>query len=164
LAADDKIGERMSKKSGIEDDTSALVFGFFNEIGIIEQLARTRLEKTLPDGLKMPHFGVLNHLVRLGKRESPAQLASAFQVTRPTMTNTVQRLEAKGYVTVSKDPADGRAKLVLITAAGLAARTAAIKALAPLLKRISGDLGTDLFAGLLPGLQKARVYLDENRD
>ena len=43
-----------------------LAFRLFTEIGIIEQLARNRLERGLPDGLKVSQFGVLNHLVRLG--------------------------------------------------------------------------------------------------
>lgn len=154
----------MNEDGNEHNDAGSTIFGFFNEIGIIEQLARTRLERILPGGMKMPHFGVLNHLVRLGKHESPAELASAFQVTRPTMTNTVQRLEAKGYVTVEANPNDGRAKLVLITPAGRRARNSAIEALAPLLEKISADLGADLFAGPLPALQKVRIYMDENRD
>jgi len=144
--------------------TGGDIFAFFNEIGIIEQLARTRLERVLPDGMKMSHFGVLNHLVRLGKKESPAELAAAFQVTRPTMTNTLQRLEARKYISVEPDPNDGRAKLVLITPAGRAARAASIEALAPLLAKISNDLGSALFSEPLPALQKVREYMDNKRD
>ena len=57
-------------------------FRLFTEIGIIEQLARNRLERGLPDGLKVSQFVVLNHLVRLGGEWSPARLANAFQVTK----------------------------------------------------------------------------------
>ena len=42
------------------------LFLFFTEIGIIEQLARNRLESVLPDNMRMSHFVLLNHLVRLG--------------------------------------------------------------------------------------------------
>jgi len=145
-------------------DIGGVIFGFFNEIGIIEQLSRTRMERVLPDGMKAPHFGVLNHMVRLGKKESPAQLASAFQVARPTMTNTIQRLEAKGFVSVEADPNDGRGKLVLITPAGRTARDAAITALKPLFEKIFADLGVDIFTKALPSLEKVRIYMDENRD
>ena len=140
------------------------IFRFFNEIGIIEQLARTRTERVLPGGMKAPHFGVLNHLVRLGKQESPAELASAFQVTRPTMTNTLQRLEAKGFITVVANPEDGRSKLVLITAAGRQARDGAVAALVPLFEKISADLGMGIFGDALPSLQAVRTYMDENRN
>lgn len=159
-----KVGFSMNENGNEDIGVGGAVFGFFNEIGIIEQLARTRVERILPGGMKMPHFGVLNHLVRLDKKESPAELAKAFQVTRPTMTNTVQRLEAKGYVSVEPNPTDGRAKLVLITPAGCRARNAAIEALAPLLAKISTDLGAELFTRPLPALQKVRIYMDENRD
>ena len=57
-----------------------LVFAFFNEIGIIEQLARNAFERVMPDGLRLPHFSVLNHFVRLGGERSPGELARAFQV------------------------------------------------------------------------------------
>ena len=84
----------MNKSAGGPRDP--LVFVFFNEIGIIEQLARNLLERALPAGLKQPHFGVLNHLVRLGDDKSPLFLSRAFQVSNGTMTNTLQRLEARG--------------------------------------------------------------------
>ena len=48
-----------------------LLFRFFTEVGIIEQLARATLERALPDDLKMSQFIVLNHLVRLGGDWSP---------------------------------------------------------------------------------------------
>lgn len=139
------------------------VFGFFNEIGIIEQLARTEMERVLPDGMKISHFGVLNHMVRLGLTESPADLASAFQVTRPSMTNTIQKLASKGYVTVDSDPNDGRGKLVLITEKGKQARNAAIEALAPLFEQLVSDLGLKIFSDTKPTLEAVRVYMDEQR-
>lgn len=88
-------------------------FEFFNEIGIIDQLAGTMFERALPTGMTRAQFTVLNHFVRLGHKErSPAQLASAFQVTRPTMTSTLARMARDGLVAIRDDPTDGRAKLV----------------------------------------------------
>ena len=79
----------------MEPTKDPISFRFFTEIGIIEQLARNRLERGLPDGLKISQFSVLNHLVRLGGEWSPARLARAFQVTKGAMTNTLQRLEKR---------------------------------------------------------------------
>lgn len=144
--------------------TSGLVSRFFTEVAIIEQLARTRLERVLPDGMKEPHFGVLNHMVRLEKAStSPAELASAFQVSRSTMTNTIQRLEAKGFITLSPDPEDGRAKVLRITAAGRDAREKALLEVMPLFAFIVDELGIDIFEGVLPELEKIRTFMDENR-
>lgn len=139
-------------------------FIFFNEIGIIEQLSRTRLERVLPDGLKISHFGVLNHFVRLGGERSPAELARAFQVTKGAMTNTIQRLEARGLITVRPDPRDGRGKRVAITSAGRRARDEAVAAIGPLLAELEGAFSRKDFAAALPFLQELRAYLDRSRD
>ena len=141
-----------------------IVFQFFNEIGIIDQLARTRLERALPDGLKAPQFGVLNHFARLGGRRSPAELARAFQVTRGAMTNTLQRLEARGLVKISADPRDGRAKQVEITESGRRVREEAIAAVMPLVEGLSSTLDQRDLADVLPLLRKVRVALDSADD
>ena len=69
-------------------DIGAL-FQVLNEVGIIHQLIQTEMNRRLPDGLHASHFGVLNHLVRLGDGRTPVSIASAFQVTKATMTNTL---------------------------------------------------------------------------
>jgi len=146
----------------IPDDTSTL-FSLFNEIGIINQLSTTRFERDLPYGLTVAQFGLLNHLVRLGDDESPARLAAAFQVTKGAMTNTIQKLESKGFVTVRPDPEDGRAKRVTLTEAGKLARTEAIRASAPVLEQVAHALTSDELQAILPALKKLRIWLDENR-
>ena len=138
-------------------------FRLFVEIGIIEQLARTRLERGLPDGLKVSQFGVLNHLVRLGGEWSPARLASAFQVTRGAMTNTLRRLEKRGLVRIQADPRDGRGKLIGITGAGRDMHRRCVENLGPLFADLSGALSDKDFASALPVLEKVRKYLDSHR-
>jgi DNA-binding MarR family transcriptional regulator len=71
----------------IEKDQTPIMFQFFTEIGIIEQLIRAKLERALPDGIKISQFSVLHHLTRLQGKWSPARLANAFQVTKAAMTN-----------------------------------------------------------------------------
>ena len=133
------------------------------EIGIIAQLSATALERLLPDGLSGAQFGVLNHFARRGGEETPAQLADAFQVTRGAMTNTLARLEARGYVSVRPDGADGRRKQVSVTAAGLAAREAALRATRPRLEAIRAAIPAEDFEAALPFLSRLRGWLDENR-
>jgi DNA-binding MarR family transcriptional regulator len=141
-----------------------IAFEFFNEIGIIEQLARNRFERVLPAGVTLPQFNVLNHFVRLGGERSPAGLANAFEVTRQTMTNTLQRLEAAGLVTSRPDPADGRAKIIAITDAGRAMRQRCLEAQAPLLAELGDRLPEIELAALIPGLRQVRIVLDRARD
>jgi len=141
-----------------------LLFTFFNEVGIIEQLARSRFERVMPDGLRMAHFTMLNHMVRLGDGWTPARLANAFQLTKGAITNTLQRLEARGLVRVRPDPDDGRSKRVFITPAGQRMRERCIAALGPELARMQAELGRDTIASALPGLQVVRAYLDKARE
>lgn len=51
-------------------------------------------------------------------------MAAAEGVTQPSMTQLVQRLEQRGLVARTSDPADGRVALVSITEAGRAALAA----------------------------------------
>ena len=139
-------------------------FRFMTEIAIIDQLASRLFERVMPEGLNMPQFTVLNHFVRLDRPSSPQRLAAAFQVTKGAMTNTLQRLEAKGLVSVAADPGDGRAKIVTITPAGRNARDTAIAALEPILKQLAGAFTAAEIAAALPLLVRMRQYLDAERD
>lgn len=140
-------------------------FEFFNEIGIIDQLAGTMLERALPRGMTRAQFAVLNHFVRLGHHErSPAQLASAFQVTRPTMTSTLNRMARAGLVVIRADPLDGRGKLVALTQNGHKAREAALAAMVPLLPMLDAVVDPAELAQLLPVLRRLRIALDAARD
>jgi DNA-binding MarR family transcriptional regulator len=141
-----------------------IAFSVFNEIGIIEQLSSNRFQRLLPDGVSLAGFTVLNHFVRLGKRdEAPVNLARAFQVTKGAMTNTLARLEALGLVQIIADPNDGRAKRVSLTTKGSQVRDQAIVALAPDLEDILVQTGTETLKDMLPGLKKLRTLLDTNR-
>lgn len=148
----------MTKKA--ED---SLLFRFFNEVGIIDQLVRAEVESVLPDGLKMSQFIVLNHLVRLGGSRSPARLANAFQVTKGAMTNTLQRLESRGLVKVIPDPHDGRGKLISLTAKGRNMRKQCLLSINPLLLDLEAKFGGKHFKKALPLLEDVRKYLDEHR-
>jgi DNA-binding MarR family transcriptional regulator len=145
-------------------ETDPVAFKVLNEIGIIAQLSRVELERAAGDTLSSAGFGVLNHLARLPGVWAPARLARAFQVTKGAMTNTLQRLEALGYVKIVGDPDDGRAKHVTITAKGLRARDTALARLTPALEDLTKTIGRDALAALLPGLARLRATLDAARD
>ena len=138
-------------------------FVLLNEIGIIEQLARNRFEALQPDGLLLPHFTLLNHLVRIGDGRSPVAIARALQLAKGAITNTLQRLEARGLVRVEPDPADGRGKRVFLTEAGQARREAAIAAVAPALAEATAALGPAAMAETIDRLRVLRAWLDRDR-
>lgn len=144
--------------------TDPLAFEFFNEIGIIDQLVTTMLTNVLPQGMTKAQFAVLNHFVRLEIGEkSPADLASAFQVRRPTITSTLARMKSTGLVAIRDDPRDGRAKLVSITAAGRDMREKCVLALATMIPTIEPIVTNAEMQALLPKLRKLRIGLDKLR-
>ncbi|MEQ1549608.1 MarR family transcriptional regulator [Sphingorhabdus sp.] len=142
-----------------------LAFEFFNEIGIIDQLIGTMLTNALPTGMTKAQFTVLNHFVRLGLTEkSPADLASAFQVRRPTITSTLARMENAGLVSIRADPRDARGKLVSLTPAGRDMRERCITALGSIAPALEPIIADAEMQAVLPTLRKLRVGLDKLRD
>ncbi len=150
----------------MDENTSQYLvfFKVFNEIGIIYQLGSTAFEKTLPDGLKISQFSVLNHFVRSGDDSTPLQLANAFQVTKGAMTNTLKRLLDRELITIRSDPKDGRRKRVFITEKGRITRDQCIQQLTPLFGILKKSLSESDFKTVIPFLQKLRKILDEERN
>lgn len=134
----------------------------FTQIAIIDQLVSNRLDRVLPEGLSHAQFGVLSRLERLGET-TPAELARGFQVTKGAITNTLQRLEVQGFVTVEPDPDDGRRKRVAITPEGLAVRDAALVAMRPLHDTLRSAFTEAEFIEVLPFLHALRTWLEEAR-
>lgn len=139
-------------------------FRLFNEIGIIDQLARTRFERVMPHAMSVAQFSVLNHFVRLGGERSLADLARSFQVSRAAITKLVRKLGENGFVRVRDNPGDARGKLVSITVRGVRVHHEAIAALAPTFAELEQAFSTSEVGALLPALARIRVWLDTHRD
>ena len=143
---------------------TALYFAFFNEIGILQQLSKAKLEGVLPDGLIQAHFVVLNHLVRVSDGRTPLELASAFQVPKTSMSHTLAGLEKAGLVRLAPNPRDKRSKCVWITDAGRALREDTIQRMGPELVGFMEAFPPQSVAALLPSLTAMRKWLDAERD
>ena len=139
------------------------VFGFFNEVGIINQLSTAILANSLPDGVHPSHFAIVNHLVRTGDGKSPVRIAGAMQVTKNTMTHSLKVLEDRGLITVEPDPEDGRGKLVRLTETGRAFRESAIRNVMERFEDIVEPKHREIMTRLIGDLQVLRKHLDENR-
>lgn len=140
-----------------------LYFGFFNEVGIINQLSRAVFEGRLPQGVTVSHFTVLNHLIRVRDGQTPMTLALAFQVPKTTMSHTLAGLVSRGLVDMRPNPADGRSKRVWITEAGRAFREEAILSIAPDILQLSQVVEPDRVAAVMPALQRIREAMDAER-
>lgn len=113
--------------------------------------------------LEVWEFDVLAALRRTGKPYmlSPGALVAQTMVTSGTMTNRIDRLEARGLVTRQPDPTDRRGVRVRLTAPG---KDSVDEALADLLGREQDLLGTlsSRQQESLSGLLRALVLPFEN--
>ena len=137
----------------------SLAEALFSELLTIDQLARHRLAQVLPKGMELSHFNVLNHLAHAGEEKSPGQLAATFHLTRGAMTNTLTKLEWAGWVHIRPDWDDARRKKVAISPAGIAARDAAIAAIAPVIADALGSVEDEKVRATLPVLRALRQNL-----
>jgi DNA-binding MarR family transcriptional regulator len=135
---------------------------FFACLTAIGRLADQRLDRATPEGLSLASLSVLNHLALWGGAPTPNDLAQVFQLSKPAMTNTLQRLAARGFVDVTPDPDDGRRKHVALTDAGLAAQRAAVAGVRPKLEALRGAFEPRDFEAALPFLRRLRTWLDAN--
>ncbi len=149
----------MSEESGSADE----VFGFFTEIGIINQLSTAMFAKSLPDGVHPSHFSILNHLARMGDGKTPMRIASAMQVTKNTMTHSLKVLQERGYIDVQPDPEDGRGKRVFLTDAGRAFREEAIAQVSEQFRHVIGSDQLTIMRRIRGDLELMRKHLDDNR-
>ncbi len=153
----------MKKKPSASEQPHNL-FTLFNEIGIINQLASTRFERVLPDNLTLSQFSVLNNFARLGGSRTPAQLAEAFQVTKGAMTNTLQKLSARGCITIEVDNNDRRSKQINITKHGRQLRNEAIAKANDALGNLVDQIDQSKIEQTLVHLQHIRKVLDADRN
>lgn len=149
----------MSKDSGNADE----VFGFFTEIGVINQLSTAMFAKSLPDGVHPSHFAILNHLARMGDGKAPLRIASAMQVTKNTMTHSLKVLQDRGYIDVQPDPEDGRGKRVYLTEAGRAFREEAIARVTEELRNVIDAEQRAIMRRIRGDLEQMRKHLDNSR-
>jgi DNA-binding MarR family transcriptional regulator len=153
----------MQRKPSRHMGEDPIEFQVLNEIGIIDQLAQNRAARLLSPELNMSQFIVLNHFARLGGNRSLTELASAMQVTKGAMSNTVARLLDKRLIAVKPDPRDGRGKVVSLTPAGRIARNRAVNRLGRGLAGLDAVLSAEELASTLGVLCRLRVWFDLNR-
>jgi DNA-binding MarR family transcriptional regulator len=148
------------------DDKQAqgMIFGFFNEVGIVSQLSGALFGRLVPQSVHLSHFIVLNHLTRIGDGRTPVQIANALQVTKATMTHTLAVLSRHGFIAMEPHPTDRRSKMVRLTPAGRSFRDEAIDSMSPAFQYLADNISIDELKAVLPVLEKVRRLLDAERD
>ena len=137
-----------------------LAVSLFSEISAIDHLFKVRLSKTLPLGMELSHFAILNHFATLQGEKTPAQLARSFNVTKGAITNTLTKLSKMGYIHIRPDWDDGRSKLVSISTVGKTARDSAVTAIEPIIGDLMKVMGAEKAKALIPFLRDLRILLN----
>ena len=150
----------MSRPAGLAGDP--VEFAAMTKISITAHLADTAFARRLPDGLTTAQFAVLNHLLRLEAEQTIGELARALQVSQPTMSSTVRRLEEKGLISLVPDSDDRRIRRVSVNRSGAAVRNKAVQALDASKKDLA-VLSQEEWKQLLPLLNRLRIALDAAR-
>jgi DNA-binding MarR family transcriptional regulator len=118
-----------------------------------DKIDRARAAAFSRHGVETWEFDVLAALRRSGRpyQLSPGQLVAQTMVTSGTMTNRIDRLQARGLVTRRPDPTDGRGVIVGLTEHG---RELVDASLADLL-----DVERAMLAGLDPAARERLTAL-----
>ncbi|MEO1014396.1 MAG: MarR family transcriptional regulator [Pseudomonadota bacterium] len=149
-------------QAGLPGDS--VYFKVLAEIDMISHMSSLAFAKFLPDGITEAQFGVINRLMRLEAEETIGELAAAFQVTQPTMSSTVRRLEFKRFVELVPDPADRRIRRVRMTKVGMRVRNDTVALLEPFYTAFEAETPDVDWDACLAALMILRAYFERKRD
>lgn len=108
------------------------------------------------------HLTLFRHIdQKLGSRT--VDMAEDAQITKQSMSYLVDDLEARGYVERVDDPADGRARLVRLTAKGAAVMTAAAETAQRVEDEWAGYIGQERLNALCDTLKDLVAVLEEQK-
>lgn len=116
----------------------------------VERELNRELGAMLGDGLRPAHYAVFRYLDPAGSRVTA--LADAAGMTQQSMGELVTHLERHGLVERRVDPADRRARVVLLTNSGRQALALAADRIASIERELRAHLGVDEFEALRAGL------------
>ena len=136
----------------------------FANFGIITQLAGAIARRSIGPAMGLSELSVLGRSIRLGDGETPSRLAAIFQLSKPSMTAIIAKLERKRWVEVRANADDARSKRVFVTAAG---RNAHVAAEAKLFAAMAHELaGFDMrgVVAAVPAIDALKNHLDARRN
>ncbi len=119
--APDHVDEIIGQWTRERPDVDVSGMAIIGRLTRLEKLIRPRIDAVFEQhDLESWEFDVLATLRRSGAPHqlTPGQLLDAMMITSGTMTNRIDRLEGRGFVTRAKSPIDGRQVLVTLTTSG----------------------------------------------
>lgn len=125
--------------------------------GMTSELVDRLAARGYPE-VRPAHSRVFENLDPAGTRLT--ELAERAQMTHPSMSELVTGLERQGYLERVADPADGRARIVRLTAAGRALQRVALAEIGEIeddwRRRLGPEVGPALRAALLDAIGERR--------
>ncbi|MFD3464397.1 MarR family winged helix-turn-helix transcriptional regulator [Nocardia fluminea] len=112
--------------------------------------------------MRPARYAVFRYLAPDGSRVTA--LAEAAGMTQQSMGELVTHLEKCGYVRRTPDPADGRARLVVTTAAGQEAVALAGRHIQRIEQTIAAELGTESLTAVRDALARLPAVLADHAD
>ena len=105
----------------------------------------------------------MHMLESVGKRRGHSvtitEIAQDLEITLPSVTSMVKRLERKGYITKDRSSEDGRRVHVVLTRAGLRAEIAHRYIRRRIIRELTAELNVDEKAAILTGLEKMNAFI-----
>lgn len=127
----DSVDEIAAQWRKLNPELDVRAMATIGRLGRLHAIGERLIEATLsPFELAIGDFDVLAALRRSGAphRLTPTQLYKALMITSGAMTNRLDRLESRGLLERTDDPADRRGILVCLTEAGRALIDRAVEA------------------------------------
>ena len=111
--------------------------------------------------VRVAHGAVFRHIARGGSRVTT--LAERARMTKQSMAELVEYLRKWGHVELVPDPADGRAKLVKLTARGWRVHDRLVKSSAAFERKCARSLGEDKWCRLRELLREFAAWSQQRR-
>jgi DNA-binding MarR family transcriptional regulator len=114
------------------------------DLWLVNHLLSGALDDVLigASGLSGEDFGFYSLLRRFGP-VTPTQISRWTAMPATTVSATVRRLAGRGHVDQQRNPADGRSRLIALTAAGVQAHTTAATVFFAETRSLAAALGSD---------------------
>lgn len=139
----DEVDQILSDWAAARPDLDLAPLAIFSRITrLVKHVDRVRIQAFARSGLASWEFDVLAVLRRAGApyRQSPKMLVRQTMVSSGTMTNRIDRMEARELVRRLTDPNDGRGVLVEMTEQGQTLVDAAMTRLTDAEEHLLGGL------------------------
>ena len=133
----------------------------FANIRFVNDAVQDAIAECLPEGMTVPQHEVRRLFDFRGDGLTPAEIAQSLHIPKSALTNTLQRLEANGFVRIEPCPEDGRKKQVWLTPAGRHTYVQSLAAIRPRMERLREAFTLEEFREALHFLKALHDWFEQ---